>query len=39
MAEVRESKPVIKGKDISPELESEILGVARYALDKMHTIQ
>lgn len=39
MAEVRESKPVIKAKDISAELEAEILGIARYALDKMHTTQ
>ena len=39
MTEVRDSKPVIKAKDISPELEGEILGIARYALDKMHTIQ
>lgn len=39
MAEVRENKPVIKGKDISPELEAEILGIAKYALDKMHTTQ
>lgn len=39
MAEVRESRPVIKTKDISPEMEAEILAIAKYALDKMHTIQ
>lgn len=39
MAEAREQKPVIKGKDISPEMEVEILAIAKYALDKMHTIQ
>jgi hypothetical protein len=39
MAEARDQKPVIKGKDISPEMETEILAVAKYAIDKMHTIQ
>ena len=39
MAEVREFKPVIKGKEISAELEGEIIATARYALDKMHTLQ
>lgn len=39
MAEVREHKPVIKAKDISAEMETEIIAIAKYALDKMHTIQ
>jgi hypothetical protein len=39
MTDFKESRPVIKNKDISPELESEIIGIAKYALDKMHTIQ
>jgi hypothetical protein len=39
MAESREQKPVIKAKDISPEMEVEIMGFAKYAIDKMHTIQ
>ena len=39
MAEVRESKPVIKAKDIGPEMEAEIIAIARYALEKMHTSQ
>lgn len=39
MAEARDQKPVIKGKDISPEMEKEILDIAKYAIDKMHTIQ
>jgi hypothetical protein len=39
MAEARDQKPVIKGKDINPEMEREILDIAKYAIDKMHTIQ
>lgn len=39
MAEAREQRPVIKAKDISPEMELEILAIAKYAIDKMHTIQ
>lgn len=39
MAEVRESRPVIKAKDIAPEMETEILAIAKYALEKMHTTQ
>jgi len=39
MAEVKESKPVIKAKEMSPDMETEILAIAKYALDKMHTIQ
>jgi hypothetical protein len=39
MTEIREHKPVIKAKDISAEMETEILAIAKYALDKMHTIQ
>ena len=37
--EPHEVKPVIKIKDISEELEKEIIDIARYALDKMHTNQ
>ncbi len=32
-------KPVIKNKDISPDVEAEILAIAKYALEKMHTTQ
>jgi hypothetical protein len=39
MAEVKESKPVIKSKELSADMENEILAIAKYALDKMHTIQ
>lgn len=39
MTEVRESRPVVKSKDIAPEMETEILAIAKYALEKMHTIQ
>lgn len=39
MAEARDQRPVIKGKEISAEMEVEILAIAKYALDKMHTIQ
>jgi dynein light chain LC8-type len=38
-AETHETKPVIKIKDISEELEQEIISIAKYALDKMHTNQ
>lgn len=37
--EVHEAKPVIKIKDISEELEQEIISIAKYALEKMHTNQ
>ena len=39
MQELREMKPVIKGKEIAPEMEAEIIAISKYALDKMHTIQ
>lgn len=32
-------KPVIKNKDISPEMETEIIAMSKYALEKMHTTQ
>jgi dynein light chain LC8-type len=39
MAEARELRPVIKGKDIGPEMEVEIIAIAKYAMEKMHTTQ
>ena len=39
MQEIRENKPVIKARDINPEMEADILATAKYALEKMHTTQ
>ena len=39
MGEGKEFKPVIKNKDISPEMEAEIIAISKYALEKMHTTQ
>lgn len=32
MGEGKDLKPVIKNKDISPEMEAEILAISKYAL-------
>jgi hypothetical protein len=39
MGEGKELKPVIKNKDITAEMEAEIISIAKYALEKMHTNQ
>ncbi len=39
MQETKELKPVVKGRDISPEMERDIIETAEKGLKKMHTIQ
>jgi len=39
MTDVHESRPVIKSKEIAPDMETEIIAIAKYALEKMHTNQ